>query len=661
MVTELGALEVNAIRALILQWLQVSKGIILDARPGYVRVGAARHAGEDVSSPANRVLAAGRDFGSCSILRRVVSKIPTPFVRPITFPISTFNTFLYAAQHQMHASHMPASSPLKEKGRHSNPFMSPNTSSHRSSARASTGSRSLSPKKPRSKQPLHIRMDLTEMQMDRITDAFTNKVNNSPVSNRQKADVTPSRSTPLTGSETFSRSGKGQRRANNSMDLHHGRSPTFSELMPRHKVDSIGLAERRRREPPVPIHVTPSRTVARTPRRPLMEAVPDLISPLSAEKLTVTMGGYDTEPSMYSPEEYETSRRGHSSQESPSPNVGSNINDEVLKMYTDWVRIRSPDTSTEPKTPKKEQRSQLPHHSTTTFQDVPQYDDYLPPSPLPRPPPPLAAPRMVAPRKTDTPMFSPLPLYFRGQDFPTVKKGEKTMIGQNGWLERTRSPDKQKQTPQKKPGILDSIKKMAKDMSEQYHPSRRAQPTTKEATNAQVFISLDTREQSLLYCELEFHITTALNDYITAELDKGHLVPDNLKKVSDWWYQQGRPKVIGFRYDLETQLELVNLHLDDFSFHGRRQGNPAEIAGLLHAMKINARAMRIRTFCQPDSVIAKQLVDAQSLFNLINVTNAQQIALAEVAQFFKVIIERERDYRDRRVRGSRKSMLTAME
>lgn len=46
-----------------------------------------------------------------------------------------------------------------------------------------------------------------------------------------------------------------------------------------------------------------------------------------------------------------------------------------------------------------------------------------------------------------------------------AKKGEKTMIGDNGWLERTdKVPDKTKKTPQKKVGIIEGIKKIAKDM-----------------------------------------------------------------------------------------------------------------------------------------------------------------------------------------------------
>jgi len=157
-------------------------------------------------------------------------------------------------------------------------------------------------------------------------------------------------------------------------------------------------------------------------------------------------------------------------------------------------------------------------------------------------------------------------------------------------------------------------------------------------------ISLDPREQSLLYCELEFNLSNVMNHYMNVQLSQGRLEPTKLKKVADAWLAKGRPRVIGFRYDIETQLELIAMHSDDFRFYGRRQGNPVEIEGLLSAMRTNARAMRVRTFCQPDSVIAKQLCDAQSLFNLLGCSEPQQLLLAEISQFFKVIIEREQAY-----------------
>lgn len=85
-----------------------------------------------------------------------------------------------------------------------------------------------------------------------------------------------------------------------------------------------------------------------------------------------------------------------------------------------------------------------------------------------------------------------------------------------------------------------------------------------------------------------------------------------------------------------TQLDLVLFHSQDFRFYGKRAGLIAAVNGVLDMMRVDARAMRIRTFCQPDTVIAKQLLDAQSLFNLIGCCEQQQIQLAEVIQFFKV-------------------------
>lgn len=59
-------------------------------------------------------------------------------------------------------------------------------------------------------------------------------------------------------------------------------------------------------------------------------------------------------------------------------------------------------------------------------------------------------------------------------------------------------------------------------------------------------------------------------------------------------------------------------------------------------MKTNARYMRIRTFCQPDSVIAKHVLDSQNLLRLLGSPESLQRPLEEVAQFFKVAVERRR-------------------
>lgn len=111
--------------------------------------------------------------------------------------------------------------------------------------------------------------------------------------------------------------------------------------------------------------------------------------------------------------------------------------------------------------------------------------------------------------------------------------------------------------------------------------------------------------------------------------------------MADEWQRKGRPRVVGFRYDLETQLDLVRLHAHDFKFYSRA-ASAAAILGVIDTARADARALRVRTFCQPDTVVAKQLLDAQGLFNILGCPDDQQIKLAEIVAFFKAAIERRR-------------------
>ncbi|PKS09671.1 hypothetical protein jhhlp_004291 [Lomentospora prolificans] len=237
------------------------------------------------------------------------------------------------------------------------------------------------------------------------------------------------------------------------------------------------------------------------------------------------------------------------------------------------------------------------------------------------------------------PLYSPLtPFFTTDMGCAPSKKGEKVMIGDNGWLERTGRTPENKKTNHKR-SLFETLKDIAKDMttpSYKFGVGRKGSPP-----NHSITTSLSPREQSLLYCELEFYLSCAMHGYITIQFNNGRLDAAKFKKVTDAWCQKGRPKVSGFRFDLETQIELIRLHSREFQFSGRQQVNQADLTGLLHSMKTNARAMGIRTYCQPDSVIAKQLIDAQSLFNLLGVPEIQHVALQQVAQFFKVIVERE--------------------
>jgi hypothetical protein len=72
------------------------------------------------------------------------------------------------------------------------------------------------------------------------------------------------------------------------------------------------------------------------------------------------------------------------------------------------------------------------------------------------------------------------------------------------------------------------------------------------------------------------------------------------------------------------------MHVGAVRFGGRRQAHEAEVHGLLQAMKVNARSMRLRTYCQPDCVVAKHIRDAQALLDTLAVAEARHAAIAGI-------------------------------
>lgn len=374
-------------------------------------------------------------------------------------------------------------------------------------------------------------------------------------------------------------------------------------------------------------HQHQSKHAAAQPATPPLRRIPKIVSPAATES------GADDSSSYYSEDEFGQAHPSYVSPLRVRKPIDSNTS--PLRSYRNWGRSPSPQRIAQslPLGARSPQRRAL--HNTAATGDLRQ-DEVL-----------------RTPRN-----YSPLSDYLSNQMEPVRKE----MVGKKGWLERTtHDPDKKavhvsgdKETPQqqewqqqKKRGFLNNLKKIAKDMTSSattITSSTSRKPRDKEQRASRLTVSLDPREQSLLYCELEFLLTTALGGYISSQFHAGRLDADKYKKIVDGWQARGRPKVIGFRYDLETQLDLIILHGEDFRFYGKRAGLLAAVNGVLDMMRVDARAMRIRTFCQPDTVIAKQLLDAQSLFNLIGCCEQQQIQLAEVIQFFKVILEREQNY-----------------
>lgn len=241
---------------------------------------------------------------------------------------------------------------------------------------------------------------------------------------------------------------------------------TFSELVPRAQPPAEyaqSLAERRQRATPAPIRTDNNRRfIGSVLRRPNLEPVADVVSPLSPRQMYEAGGGGQlTQTSGYT--------SAYPSSTVPAPlrlpvaqqaelveggEYGEGSSHYVEKSYG-WETVESATPSPKKKYQSPDRR-QL-RRTKSTAEGLKRRTDISPVRP--------ARADQTLKLVEESPMFSPFPFYFAGQGFASEKKGEKTLIGEGGWLERTdQDGEKGKKSGMKKLGILDGIKKIAKDM-----------------------------------------------------------------------------------------------------------------------------------------------------------------------------------------------------
>ena len=216
--------------------------------------------------------------------------------------------------------------------------------------------------------------------------------------------------------------------------------------LPPQRASTMTLAERRQRSTPAPIRIVDARHfVNAVPRRSHMESVPNVMSPLNPREIYNAGRGPETQSSFY-PSTLHTSQRPEplNIRRSEDHHV-ARTPDNPFETFGEWLpRPRSEDSP-----PKELHRSKSAavglesrHREASTSPEKEGLDLEI----------------------NDTPAFSPFPYYFRGEDFPSQRMGQKTLIGEGGWLERTdEGPDKSIKGA-KKGGFINGIKRLAKDI-----------------------------------------------------------------------------------------------------------------------------------------------------------------------------------------------------
>lgn len=134
--------------------------------------------------------------------------------------------------------------------------------------------------------------------------------------------------------------------------------------------------------------------------------------------------------------------------------------------------------------------------------------------------------------------------------------------------------------------------------------------------------------------EVELMLVHTGNSFLMSQFRQGRIAVDSIKKTFDFWKSKGRPIVIEFMYDQETQRDLVAVNQHNFRFHGDRAGDRAgdelRINSMLYNWKQVATSMSVRTFCNPDTIILKLLFDVEQILELLGASEAILLRLQQI-------------------------------
>ena len=144
---------------------------------------------------------------------------------------------------------------------------------------------------------------------------------------------------------------------------------------------------------------------------------------------------------------------------------------------------------------------------------------------------------------------------------------------------------------------------------------------SKDATDtpkaAELPVSIDYGDQMRLYGEIELMLSTAANGFLMEQKEEGRLSVSSVKKVTKSWFEDGRPQVLEFRFDLATQLKLVQLNVETFHFFGPDGHDGMRQAVLFNCWRSVARELSIRTFCAPDSAVKKMMSECYRILEML--------------------------------------------
>ena len=168
------------------------------------------------------------------------------------------------------------------------------------------------------------------------------------------------------------------------------------------------------------------------------------------------------------------------------------------------------------------------------------------------------------------------------------------------------------------------------------------------SSKSRFHVSLPPPFQAKLYSEMELMIVATANRYLQIQQGEGRMSVDSLTRILESWASKNRPQVIEFLFDQATQRDLVLHNLRSFRFYGPRADNLLSVNSMLQNWKALAREMSVRTFCAPDPVVRKNLVDTSKVLEMLGAPLITITAFNEIRKKTELLIgefsKARRDY-----------------
>lgn len=134
-------------------------------------------------------------------------------------------------------------------------------------------------------------------------------------------------------------------------------------------------------------------------------------------------------------------------------------------------------------------------------------------------------------------------------------------------------------------------------------------------------------------------ICATANHFLKHQQYRGRIAPATLVKVAQGWASKNRPQVIEFRYDQQTQRDLVLYNIKAFGFHGPDADDPIILNSMMHAWKHLGKDMSIRTFCTPDSLVRKQMLNIGKVLEMLGAPEVMVHAYHEIESATRMLLD----------------------